>query len=97
VENAPNENLSLPKPNVFIPTDLSLKNVQEKVSYPLMLRKSPFSRLWYKPDTMFFTPKAFIRIDFNCPESNYSPEASVLTEMFTRLLMDYLNEYGEIY
>jgi insulysin len=94
VENAPNENLSLPKPNVFIPTDLSLKNVQEKVSYPLMLRKSPFSRLWYKPDTMFFTPKAFIRIDFNCPESNYSPEASVLTEMFTRLLMDYLNEYA---
>lgn len=60
------------------------------------MRKSPFSRLWYKPDTMFFTPKAYVRIDFNCPESNHSPEASVLTEMFTRLLMDYLNEYGEI-
>jgi Middle or third domain of peptidase_M16 len=60
-----------------------------------MLKKSPFSRLWYKPDTMFFTPKAYVRIDFNCPESNHSPEASVLTKMFTRLLMDYLNEYGK--
>ncbi|KAJ4789664.1 Insulinase (Peptidase family M16) family protein [Rhynchospora pubera] len=94
VEKAPDVNLSLPKENVFIPTDLSLKNVQEKVRYPRMLRKSPFSRLWYKPDTNFFTPKAYIRIDFNCPESKHSPEASVLTEMFTRLVMDYLNEYA---
>ncbi|KAJ4782768.1 Insulinase (Peptidase family M16) family protein [Rhynchospora pubera] len=94
VELAPSENLSLRKPNMFIPTDLSLKNVQEKVRYPQILRKSPFSRLWYKSDTNFFTPKAVIRIDFNCPESNYSPEASVLTKMFTRLLMDYLNEYA---
>ena len=28
---APNEHLHLPSPNVFIPTDLSLKDVQEKV------------------------------------------------------------------
>jgi Middle or third domain of peptidase_M16 len=62
-----------------------------------MLKKSPFSRLWYKRDTMFFTPKAYVRINFNCPESNHSPESSVLTKMFTRLLMDYLNEYGEKY
>ncbi|XP_020092240.1 insulin-degrading enzyme-like 1, peroxisomal isoform X3 [Ananas comosus] len=94
VEKAPKENLSLPKPNIFIPNDLVLKTVQEKVKVPYMLRKSSFSRLWYKPDTMFFTPKAYIRIDFNCPHSNYSPEATVLTDVFTRLLMDYLNEYA---
>jgi insulysin len=28
---APNEDLHLPAPNVFIPTDLSLKDAQEKV------------------------------------------------------------------
>lgn len=28
---APNENLHLPAPNVFIPTDLSLKSAQENV------------------------------------------------------------------
>lgn len=69
----------------------------KQVKVPYMLRKSSFSRLWYKPDTMFFTPKAYIRIDFNCPHSNYSPEATVLTDVFTRLLMDYLNEYGKSY
>ncbi|PSS15673.1 Insulin-degrading enzyme-like 1, peroxisomal [Actinidia chinensis var. chinensis] len=94
MKSAPDEQLHLPSPNVFIPTDLSLKNVLEKVKVPLLLRKSPFSRLWYKPDTMFSTPKAYFKIDFNCPFARTSPEAEVLTQIFTRLLMDYLNEYA---
>ncbi|KAG2646269.1 hypothetical protein PVAP13_2KG499300 [Panicum virgatum] len=94
VAEAPEEDLHLPKPNIFIPRDLSLKNVEEKVSVPFMLRKTPLSRLWYKPDTMFFTPKAYIKMDFHCPLSQSSPESAVLTDVFTRLLMDYLNDYA---
>ncbi|KAJ3674643.1 hypothetical protein LUZ60_005259 [Juncus effusus] len=94
IEKAPNENLSLPNPNLFIPTDLSLKNSQEEIKYPKMVRKSQYSRLWYKPDYKFLTPKAYIKIDFNCPESNRSPDASVLTNIFTELLMDNLNSYA---
>ncbi|XP_058072919.1 insulin-degrading enzyme-like 1, peroxisomal isoform X2 [Magnolia sinica] len=94
LETTPNADVHLPAPNVFIPTDLSIKDVQEKPKFPVLLRRSSISRLWYKPDTMFSTPKAYIKIDFNCPESSYSPEAEVLTEIFTRLLMDYLNEYA---
>ncbi|KAE9466051.1 hypothetical protein C3L33_02043, partial [Rhododendron williamsianum] len=94
MKSAPDEHLHLPAPNVFIPTDLSLRNVLEKVEFPLLLRKSSYSRLWYKPDTRFSTPKAYVKIDFNCPYAGKSPEAEVLTDMFTRLLMDYLNEYA---
>ncbi|KAK3127443.1 hypothetical protein QOZ80_7AG0573360 [Eleusine coracana subsp. coracana] len=94
VEKAPKDGLQLPKPNIFIPSDLSLKNAEEKVTFPGMLRKTLFSRLWYKSDTMFFTPKAFIKIDFHCPLSHSSPESAVLTDLFTRLLMDYLNDYA---
>ncbi|EYU18739.1 hypothetical protein ABFS82_10G164400 [Erythranthe guttata] len=94
IEKAPKENLHLPVPNVFIPTDLSLKTVSEPIKLPVLLRKTPYSRLWYKPDTAFSTPKAFVKIDFNCPFSGSSPESEVLTEIFTRLLMDYLNEYA---
>ncbi|XP_041024462.1 insulin-degrading enzyme-like 1, peroxisomal [Juglans microcarpa x Juglans regia] len=93
VLGAPNENLHLPEANVFIPTDLSLKNAQE-VKFPVLLRKSSRSRLWYKPDTRFSTPKAYVKMDFNCPHAGNSPEAEVLTDIFTRLLMDYLNEYA---
>ncbi|KAK6244176.1 hypothetical protein QUC31_010585 [Theobroma cacao] len=91
---APMEKLHLPAPNVFIPTDLSLKSSQEKVKFPVLLRKSSYSKLWYKPDTMFSTPKAYVKIDFNCPYASNSPEAEVLADIFARLLMDYLNEYA---
>ncbi|KAG2687115.1 hypothetical protein I3843_09G037900 [Carya illinoinensis] len=56
--------------------------------------ESSRSRLWYKPDTKFSTPKAYVKMDFNCPHAGNSPEAEVLTDLFTRLLMDYLNEYA---
>ncbi|KAL3533783.1 hypothetical protein ACH5RR_007304, partial [Cinchona calisaya] len=94
MERAPNEHLHLPAANVFIPTDLSLKDVIEKTEVPVLLRKSSYSRLWYKRDTVFLTPKAYVKIDFSCPCSGNSPESVVLTDIFTRLLMDYLNEYA---
>ncbi|OVA19405.1 Peptidase M16 [Macleaya cordata] len=94
IDAAPNQHLHLPTPNVFIPTDLSLKVVAEKAKFPVLLRKSSYSRLWYKPDTMFSNPKAYVKIDFNCPYTSHTPEAEVLTDIFTRLLMDYLNEYA---
>ncbi|KAK2976885.1 hypothetical protein RJ640_010808 [Escallonia rubra] len=94
MERAPDKHLHLPTANVFIPTDLSLKTVTKKADFPLLLRKSPYSRLWYKSDTTFSTPKAYVKMDFNCPYAGNSPEAEVLTDIFTRLLMDYLNEYA---
>ena len=67
----------------------------KQVKFPVLLRKSSYSRLWFKPDTMFSMPKAYVKIDFNCPYAGNSPEAEVLTDIFTRLLMDCLNEYGK--
>ncbi|OIW21916.1 hypothetical protein TanjilG_14752 [Lupinus angustifolius] len=95
VLSAPDENLHLPAPNIFIPTDLSLKTVQEKVKFPVLLSRSSYSALWYKPDTLFSIPKAYVKIDFHCPYAGNSPETEVLTHIFTELLMDYLNEYVE--
>jgi insulysin len=54
------------------------------------------SKLWYKPDSKFQTPKACVEIHFNSPESYGSPEAAVLTTLFLDLLLDYLNEHGKI-
>lgn len=65
------------------------------MNFPVLLRKSPYSRLWYKPDTLFSMPKGYIIIDFSCPQSRSSPESIVLTSIFIQLLMDYLNEYGK--
>ncbi|XP_075101530.1 insulin-degrading enzyme-like 1, peroxisomal [Nicotiana tabacum] len=94
MEKAPDGNLHLPVPNMFVPTDLSIKTVSNKMNFPVLLRKSPYSRLWYKPDTLFSMPKGYIIIDFSCPQSRSSPESIVLTSIFIQLLMDYLNEYA---
>lgn len=50
MERAPNEHLHLPAPNVFIPTDLSLKDVLEKVFMltPYLFRFSIFNSLMFK-------------------------------------------------
>ncbi|KAF8049249.1 hypothetical protein N665_2263s0001, partial [Sinapis alba] len=94
MQSAPYVTLHLPVPNVFIPTDFSLKDVEDKDIFPVLLRKTSFSRLWYKPDTKFFKPKAFVKIDFNCPLAKTSPDAVVLSNIFVWLLVDCLNEYA---
>ncbi|KAG7561203.1 Metalloenzyme LuxS/M16 peptidase-like [Arabidopsis thaliana x Arabidopsis arenosa] len=101
VQSAPDENLHLPTPNVFIPTDFSLKDFDDENQvleqdniFPVLLRKTSFSRLWYKPDTKFFKPKAYIKMDFNCPLAFSSPDSAVLSNIFVWLLVDYLNEYA---
>uniref|UniRef100_A0A0D9V6G7 Peptidase M16 N-terminal domain-containing protein n=1 Tax=Leersia perrieri TaxID=77586 RepID=A0A0D9V6G7_9ORYZ len=94
IQKAPTEKLHIPKPNIFIPKDLSLKEAHEKVKFPEILRKTALSRLWYKPDMLFSTPKVHIVVDFHCPLSNHSPEAVISTSLFVDLLADYLNAYA---
>ncbi|XP_056865434.1 insulin-degrading enzyme-like 2 [Raphanus sativus] len=93
-QSAPDVKLHLPVPNVFIPTDFSLKDIKDEDIFPVLLRKTSFSRTWYKPDTKFFIPKAYVKIYFNCPLANTSPDALVLSNIFVWLLVDCLNEYA---
>ncbi|KAH7372611.1 hypothetical protein KP509_17G012900 [Ceratopteris richardii] len=84
--------LHLPSANPFLATDLSLKSNNQKMDLPGLLHKSSMSTLWFKSDHLFKTPKACIEIDFHSPESNSTPEATVLTAAFVELVVDYLNE-----
>ncbi|KAL0805652.1 hypothetical protein Bca101_098143 [Brassica carinata] len=92
MQSVPNVKLHLPASNVFIPMNFSLIDDKDKNGLPVLLRKSLFSRLWYKPETTFSIPKAYVKIDFNCPLAVNSPDTAALTDTFVRLLMDYLNE-----
>lgn len=59
---------------------------------PVVARETPLGRLWYRPDKAFQTPKAVVYLDIESPASYSSPESSVLTRIFTKLLNDSLNE-----
>ena len=94
------------RPLTCITSRMKLKSMSQRRTYwycswfvqvqqPVLIRSTPLSKLWYKPDTKFRMPKAYIQLHFSCPETYHTPETSVLTHIFTKLLVDYLNEYGK--
>eukprot|EP00850_Spirogloea_muscicola_P004518 SM000019S05062 [mRNA] locus=s19:764487:772283:+ [translate_table: standard] len=86
--------LHLPSPNDFIPTDFNIKHSTVKMDCPALEKQTKMGRLWYKHDSQFATPKAVICLSFTCPATTYSPEHRLLTQLFTKLLADGLNEYA---
>ncbi|GLC45843.1 hypothetical protein PLESTM_001791300 [Pleodorina starrii] len=88
--------LHLPAPNRFIPTDLSLADDEAAAAPPnpptIALAVPGRIRLWHKPETRFKQPKAVLYLDVQTPEAYTSPRAVVMTRMFTKLMLDYLNE-----
>ncbi|KAF5840753.1 Metalloenzyme, LuxS/M16 peptidase-like protein [Dunaliella salina] len=91
--------LHLPKPNPFVPTDLSLKTeeastfVASGIVGPQLIEDQPgVLNLWHRCDLTFPTPKAVALIDFQTPEAYASPEAAVCTRLYVKLVADALNE-----
>ena len=64
----------------------------EEAAAPVLARETALGRLWYRPDKAFETPKAVVYLNIESPAAYSSPEASVLTRIFTKLLNDSLNE-----
>lgn len=92
-----NENLKLPQPNPFIPTDFSLHPIENDVQkYPTVIYDTPIMRLWFKQDTEFLKPKTIMNFDFSSPMAYSDPLNCNLTHMFVQLFKDQLNEllYG---
>ncbi|KAG2487100.1 hypothetical protein HYH03_014213 [Edaphochlamys debaryana] len=87
--------LRLPAPNPFIPTDLTLASDEAAAAPPLpavALAVPGVLRLWHRPETRFGQPKAVLYLDVQSPEAYTSPRAAVLTRLFVKLMLDYLNE-----
>ena len=93
-----NENLYLPKPNEFIPTDFELAVRDTKHTLgaivPAILEETPLSRLWFLQDTEFLLPKACISLELFSTLAYASPHHSNLTQMFVRVFQDALTEYA---
>jgi insulysin len=89
-----NENLHLPAPNLFIPSDFNLLPLEttEKM-HPMIIEDTPWMRIWYKQDDEFYKPKMFIGIDFSNPIVYTDPLNCNLTHLFVSLFKDNINEF----
>ncbi|XP_063283881.1 nardilysin [Pelobates fuscus] len=88
-----NPDLHLPAENKFIATDFALKTSDiADTEYPNKIMDNDHGCLWYKKDTKFKIPKAYIRFHLISPLIQQSPENLVLFDIFVNILAHTLAE-----
>lgn len=89
-----NKNFHLPEPNPFIPTNFNIIAADTNITkHPVIIRDSPYIRVWHKQDVEFCKPKSFINFDFSNPIVYFDPLNCNLTHMLVSCFKDDLNEY----
>lgn len=92
----PSAELYLPDKNEFIPENLDImdddNNDQDKL--PQLIRNSGNMRVWYKPDTKFHTPKAYVRVYLKMRNAHTGPKALVMSQLGMNLLEDQLLKFS---
>ncbi|CAL8284270.1 unnamed protein product [Lota lota] len=89
----PNQDLHLPVPNHFIATDFTLKAPDCPDSdVPVKLADSDTGCLWYKKDTKFNIPKAYVRFHLISPVIQQSAKNVVLFDLMVNILSHNLAE-----
>ncbi|XP_066503418.1 nardilysin b [Hoplias malabaricus] len=88
-----NTDLHLPTENKFIATDFTLKMSDcPETEFPVKIFDESNGRLWFKKDTKFKIPKAYIRFNLLTPLIQESPENLVLFDIFVNILAHNLAE-----
>jgi len=96
----PNAELSVPKPNPFLPRSLDLKAPRTPfpprgVSPPAPMERQRDKQKWcllFRQDTTFGVPKAYAFIELVTPYPKSSPRNLVLGRLYEQLLEDSLTE-----
>lgn len=89
-----NNNLELPEPNPFIPTNFDVLDIENDMQKnPVIIHDSAIMRVWHKQDGEFLKPKTIMNFDFSSPIVYSDPLNCNLTHMFVYLFQDQLNEY----
>lgn len=87
------ENLRLPQPNQFIPTDFEFLSIENwKQTFPKIIRDTSLCRVWFKQDTEFRKPKTIMTIELKNPTIHCDPLNWNLAHLFVWLLEDHLKE-----
>lgn len=90
------QELHLPGPNEFIPTNLNVdkRPVDKPAERPTLVRSTSLSELWHKKDDRFWVPRAQAILDIRTPVAYESARASAMTRIYTDLVTDSLTEYS---
>ncbi|QDS69094.1 hypothetical protein FKW77_010166 [Venturia effusa] len=95
VSERPKE-LHLPHKNEFLPSrlDVERKEVSDPLKFPKLVRNDDHVRTWYKKDDRFWVPKANLHIALRSPLAGMTPHTGAMSQIYTALVQDALNEYA---
>lgn len=93
------EELNVPPPNPFIPTEFNLleepvKDKKDDLDGPTMIFSNEFIEVYHKVDRTFHRPKASIYVLFETPQAILTPWHAVMCNLCVLLLEDSLSEYA---
>ena len=78
----------LPLPNIFIAEDIAIKEEDIASSaYPVELIKDDLGELFYRKDTKFLQPRAYIQYHIRSPLPLQSVENSILMDLLANCLL----------
>lgn len=88
------EDFKMPSKNEFIATDFSLVTIDKnEPDHPHIIHESLHLRCWFKKDTEFRFPKAFVSIEFFSHIVKTDPFHSNIMSLFVRLFNEDFSEY----
>ncbi|KAL5471496.1 hypothetical protein EMCRGX_G029619 [Ephydatia muelleri] len=93
-EAPPIPQLHLPPINEFIPTNFDQCPVDRASPYPVLIKNTDMSRVWFQQDTTFLLPKAGLYFLITTPAAYRDPTSWCLTLLFVQMLKDAVNEYA---
>lgn len=85
---------SLPAPNPFIATNLTMKKVESDANKPVIVFEKSGFTLWHKQDTEFRVPKASVNVQIYSDQAGKSALSRAKNYLYSALLQDSLNEFG---
>ncbi|KAM0753884.1 hypothetical protein T439DRAFT_338697 [Meredithblackwellia eburnea MCA 4105] len=91
------EEVHLPKPNSFIPTNIEIQNKQEvavPAKRPLSIHNTPLTRVWHKKDDRWWVPRAAAFFLLRSPIVDNTAFNAVHSKLATQVIQDSLQEYA---
>uniref|UniRef100_A0AAR2JYT8 Insulin-degrading enzyme n=1 Tax=Pygocentrus nattereri TaxID=42514 RepID=A0AAR2JYT8_PYGNA len=90
-----NGKFKLPMRNEFIPSNFEIYPLEkDSPSYPILIKDTAMSKVWFKQDDKFFLPKACLNFEFFSPFAYVDPLHCNMAYLYLELLKDSLNEYA---
>lgn len=86
--------LALPQPNPFVPDQVALKPVTERLDQPKLLDAGTQFPLWFQQDDSFGVPKGAVSFILKSPLARDSSQHAVLKSLYKLMLDEQLNEYA---